>query len=484
MSNQTDFNTSPIDYKFIKAEAARIRQDTGEKCRTTDLIALAPQNDPFYTGTPAEMDGARWFAALWQRFGYERGVHLRRVHYQIVSQDETIEMPNGTPYANDLNSWGYLTKASKWARYLNLVPAGAFVDRRNPDAKTYARFRPTNPHDINYIGEPRYKVGDKWEYQDFESYNPDLPDMPTLPDMPHFNVYGYRQPDQDYLVEVWAEKTTQNDILVPLCNRMGVNLVTGAGELSITAVFEFLQRAREAGKPARILYVSDYDPAGLGMPVSVARKVEFYQRNFGFDDLDIALEPIVLTAEQVDTYRLPRVPVKKSDKRRENWIETHGAGQVELDALEALHTGELARVVTEAASQYIDTDLNARANDTSCALYAAITDTCEQWETDHADELREMRDSYISWRAGFSALWEAFLEAPEARAHMVKLQDIKDQLAGLRDEIIDHVESEIDLDDYPLPTPELPPETNGKLYESGRDYFTQLDYYKAHQNGE
>jgi hypothetical protein len=30
---------------------------------------------------------AKWFAELWRQFGYTTGVHLRRVHYQVISQD-------------------------------------------------------------------------------------------------------------------------------------------------------------------------------------------------------------------------------------------------------------------------------------------------------------------------------------------------------------------------------------------------------------
>ena len=41
---------------------------------------------------------------------------------------------------------------------------------------------------------------------------------------------------QRYHIEIWAEKTTMNDVLLPLCQRYGVNLITGAGEQSLTSV--------------------------------------------------------------------------------------------------------------------------------------------------------------------------------------------------------------------------------------------------------
>ena len=59
-----------------------------------ELIALAPQNDPFYVGTPGDIEKAEWFADIWDRAGFGSGVHLRRVHYWAVSQTPLIALPN------------------------------------------------------------------------------------------------------------------------------------------------------------------------------------------------------------------------------------------------------------------------------------------------------------------------------------------------------------------------------------------------------
>ncbi|MGH8604949.1 MAG: hypothetical protein ACREXR_19825, partial [Gammaproteobacteria bacterium] len=78
-----------------------------------------------------------------------------------------------------------------------------------------------------------------------------------------------------------------NDVLLPICNQHGANLVTGAGELSVTAVQSLVERI--TSKPTRIFYISDYDPAGQSMPVAVARKLEFLLRD---SDADVRLYPI------------------------------------------------------------------------------------------------------------------------------------------------------------------------------------------------
>src|SRR5258707_15302424 len=72
----------PMNYEYETIK--QLAKEMG--CKVTDLIPLAPQNDPFYTGTPTDWALAQWFAGLWQQFGYNDKVHIRRVHYQIVSQ--------------------------------------------------------------------------------------------------------------------------------------------------------------------------------------------------------------------------------------------------------------------------------------------------------------------------------------------------------------------------------------------------------------
>lgn len=83
-----------MDYEEIKQLAKMSGQ------RVTDLIVLAPQNDPFYAGTPNDWALAQWFAGLWNAFRYTNRVHIRRVHYQIVSQNPPVLLPNGVPYEN------------------------------------------------------------------------------------------------------------------------------------------------------------------------------------------------------------------------------------------------------------------------------------------------------------------------------------------------------------------------------------------------
>jgi len=428
-----------MDYATIKREARR------RGLRVGDLIALSEKNDPFYTGRPAEIEQAQWFADLWRRFGYGKGVHLRRVHYQAVSQDPPLVKPDGTPYANTDHDWTLLVEAGKYARYLGLVDAGAFVDRRNPDPDVYARYDQDATPDVWLSGASWYESGEI-----------------TFPSWPGLEVSGYDDANlQPYHLEVWVEKTTMNDVLEPLCRRYGANLVTGAGEMSITSTIELLDRLATAGRPCRVFYVSDYDPAGYGMPVSVARKLEFWHRERDLD-VDIRLQPIALTRDQVIAYGLPRQPIKDSETRKGAFEDAHGEGAVELDAIEALHPGELTAIVEREMLRYYDPTVAEAAREQRARLAAHVADL-------QADALADIQPE-------LDALQEQFTET---------VAELQERIRELRQATIERLEAvEVDTEPFPVPEGGRAAETDSVLYASERDYFEQLAYYKAHQAGE
>jgi len=102
------------------------------------------------------------------------------------------------------------------------------------------------------------------------------------------------------------------------------------------------------------------------MPVSVARKVEFFITDQELD-LDVRLQPIALTLPQVKGYRLPRTPIKPSERRKANpstgsghrFENRFGRGAVELDALEAVYPDKLAEITESAILDYYHEDLSA-----------------------------------------------------------------------------------------------------------------------------
>jgi len=416
-----------------------------------DLIALARQNDPFYCGSTGQVKTGQWFAGLWQQFGYTDGIHLRRIHYQVVSQDPPVVKPNGKPYQNTTNDWAYLLQASKAARYLNLVDPAAFVDRRNPGPHIYRQYWGSYDPWVDITGDWR---GD---------FDVTLPEFPQLPDL---ELHGYKA-EQPYHLEIWCEKTTMDDILLPLCRRYGANLVTGAGELSITAALDFVKRVRRANHPARIFYIADFDPAGHGMPVSVARKMEFFLADQNLD-LDIRLQPIVLTLPQVKAYRLPRTPIKPSERRKASFENRFGRGTVELDALEALYPGKLAGIVEAAILNYYDEDLATEIQQQQEKLEAALKKAKARALSDVQPNIEIIKRDFGNAVADFEA----------------SIAGLRERMADLQQAIVERLEqarARVALDDYPLLEGSQAREDNDVLYDSSRSYLDQLDCYKRYR---
>lgn len=392
-----------MNYDEIKMLAA----DRGEK--VADWLALSPGNDPFYVGAPGQAAKAEWFAEVYRRMGRPGEAHIRRVHYWLVSK--AFPKPDGTPYENTEKDWQLVTMAAKYARYLELVPVENIVDRRNPPPVINAHY---------WDHETPREVRDRI---DAESIRKQIVDQ--------FVCFNPAR-TQAYMLEVWCEKSTMNDVLNPLCQSHGANLVTGLGELSITAVYQLMERIQEADKPTRIFYVSDFDPAGECMPVSVSRKIEYFVESLGMRNSDVKLLPVMLTAEQCRKYKLQRTPIKETERRRDGFEGKHGSGATELDALEALHPGEMAKIIRGYLLDYFDVDA---------------------WN----DAIRKNREVKAA---------------------------VDEFLAGKIDDALMADFDTAEFDEYEPPVAEAGANEDGEdwLYDSERDYVQQLDRYKDHQN--
>jgi hypothetical protein len=83
-------------------------------------------------GQDFRLDQARWFARVYAEFKIQYGVHIRAMLYLLVSQPVPVLMLNGKPFENTFECFDHLGNAARDARYLDLIPANAIVDRRNP----------------------------------------------------------------------------------------------------------------------------------------------------------------------------------------------------------------------------------------------------------------------------------------------------------------------------------------------------------------
>jgi len=361
----------------------------GRKRRLEDLVALSTKRDPFCAGTPGQVQLAQWFHGIWQQYVTSARAHLRRIHYLLVSQ-AAPRKADGTPYLNTEAHRQILQTASTYARYLGLVDPRALEDHRNPEPHL-----PWSWYD---------DVADPTVVWDADLPQWSLPTIPTdlgasldfaFPE-PRLTGYDYSVARQGSHLEIWVEKSTMNDVLLPLVRRYGAVLVTSVGFQSVTSAVQLItQRVKRSGKPTRLFYISDFDPAGDRMPVALSRQIEYWLKEYA-PDAAMKLTPLALIREQVQQHQLPRVPMKDSDLRKTGFEERHGEGAVELDALEALSPGTLVAIVRAALEPYLDATLEARYAETAEEAQAAAADCWREQTADVRDQLAAIRNAVPS----------------------------------------------------------------------------------------
>jgi hypothetical protein len=123
-----------------------------------------------------------------------------------------------------------------------MVDAEAFEDHRNPRPTIYAEpLEETDPA----------LVANYWLEWALPEIRADLSDDFFL-SLPRFTAtgYGYDPALQPYLLEIWIEKSTMNNVLLPVCRKHNINLVTSIGFQSIPSAIALLRRAEiHASRP-------------------------------------------------------------------------------------------------------------------------------------------------------------------------------------------------------------------------------------------
>jgi len=434
-----------------------------QKRSVESMLAMSAGCDPFNIGQQSKIRDATWFTSHYQRLSFTAGVHLRRIHYRLISGNEPTIKPNGERYQNTDKDFKLLCAASVYARTLGMIDVQDLADHRNPDPVIF--------RSADTLKTPSFTFSDPWDYA-LPEIDIDLVAPNFYAPHPVLTGYEYRDSDQPFLLEVWCEKSTLNDVLLPLCRRYGMNLVTSVGFQSITAAIELIKRSQQVKKPARIFYISDFDPAGDAMPIAVARQVEFWIKRFNLN-LNIGLTPLALTRQQVKEYHLPRIPIKETDTRRENFEDKYGEGAVELDAMEAIHPGVIQQILIDAITPYFDTELRQQKNAQAAELQREASRRFA-WECD--SELKELHElkkeidkiyrSYSDELADIADRLQEDINPYENGVNELR-EALNKKALDFEIELPEPVQSSIkDLDE------------SRWVFNSSRDYMTQLLSYR------
>lgn len=258
---------------------------------------------------------------------------VRQIYYRLVAAQKLV---------NKLSSYQYLVKLLAQARRDGLVNYTDIEDR------TRAIHFPDGANEWTISG---------W----FKAYYEQMRNIDTRYDMPRW----WGQPNR---VIVMVEKQALSSLFEAVTDEAEVNLVVNRGYPSLTLMYE-LARSASRTNENYLLYFGDYDPSGLDIERSVE---ETLARDFG---IDLNIERIAITRDQIDEYDIPPAPAKTADPRFARMeAETGEAMQVELDAIEPNTLQELIRDKIE---EYFDEEI---------------------YDTDRDDELEKRRKELTDWK--------------------------------------------------------------------------------------
>jgi len=181
---------------------------------------------------------------------------------------------------------------------------------------------------------------------------------------------------------------------------------------------------------------------------------------------DVRLFPLILTAEQVSQYGLPRTPIKDTERRRDAFEMRFGTGAVELDALQALHPGELSRLISKAIEHYYDTELEREVEAAKANVEARLQAARQAISARHDSEINDLRAEHEQAQKEFAE----------------RMATYEKRLIGLWTTLYKEMEEETPgVSAESIPDARLGSEIGEGMYNSERDYMEQIAAYKSFQ---
>jgi hypothetical protein len=375
----------------------------------SDLTVLSAQVDPYRLDTPSGHRDGQWVAKQLERT-VERGkkIHWRGLHYAIVAVGN-IRKPNGEVYVNSNDDWEWLsTVAGKAARWLGYIPFERITDNRNAEPIIHHKAR-VSPEAFVTIG--------------LDVEIPDVDDLEPLP-----IACGFESRQAFHFV-IFGEKTSLEEVVLPIASAMQADLYLPTGEISDTLLYRIAEDGNDDGRPMVVFCLADCDPAGHQMPVSIGRKLQAF-RDLLFQQLQFEVVPVALNVDQVRELGLPSTPLKETEKRADRWREAFGVEQTEIDALATLRPDVLRVILDRAFDPYFDRTLQRR-----------VTLAKDEWRQRAEEALRDQVDQ--------ETLEELRTEAAS------RLAELDDAIADINQRLQLAAADRFDLPEIEVPEPEV-----------------------------
>jgi hypothetical protein len=246
---------------------------------------------------------------------YDTAITLRQLYYRLVSK---LLIPN------TINSYKRLSRIMVKAREVGDVPINCLEDRSR---RILGRGDVGSRSAEEYLKNKLSSLHDSWK-----SFS-----LPMWDDQPNY-------------ILISLEKDALSRLVSRIANFYSVRTFPTRGYPSFSYVHRMAKyiRTKQSGKKTFLLYFGDFDPSGVDIERDLSERLHKYGAN------DFEVHRVALTSEQIKNYKLPPMPVKRSDARADNFLAKHGDKAVELDALDP---NLLQKKVAESIEDRIDKKL-------------------------------------------------------------------------------------------------------------------------------
>ena len=145
----------------------------------------------------------------------------------------------------------------------------------------------------------------------------------------------------EWYVEVWCESRSIAGVIQDTCEELAVSLYPAGGFTSMTLAYQAARyiNAKGRNRSVAVLYIGDYDPAG----VLIDKQVESELRKHLRADVDLHFHRVGITEDQIAVFDLPTKPRKETDRRA-----AHIKHTVEAEAMPAKLMRSILRESIEA----------------------------------------------------------------------------------------------------------------------------------------
>lgn len=155
--------------------------------------------------------------------------------------------------------------------------------------------------------------------------------------------------DAEYRCEVWAESRSIASVLLADCQELAVDLYPCGGFSSLSFVHSAaeLHNSMDDDRPLIVLYVGDFDPAGVLIDQSLERELRQHLRA----DIGMEFVRVAINEEQVATFDLPTKPRKEGDRRARHIPYTVEAEAMPANVLRAILRAKVEALLPPKALQ-------------------------------------------------------------------------------------------------------------------------------------